>query len=136
MDIGIVLTPSLLRPCHSMLMWTLSLAGVQETTPIPNVSYLGQDLLSCMQTECCFEYSRIQVHHPISSYVEGTPFLNFMKEIGRNFELHKLTPMIHCRVFEDNLSCIRVAECPNSLQGPNTLESSTIILENIWQMVE
>lgn len=43
---------------------------------------------------------------------EVLPFLNMMKEINGIFPLHQTPPELFCRVWEDNRSCIKVAESP------------------------
>ena len=43
---------------------------------------------------------------------EVIPFMNLMMEVGDIFTLHNPKPVFHCKVFEDNRSCIRVAESP------------------------
>eukprot|EP00804_Cyclotella_cryptica_P006343 CCRYP_010172-RB/>CCRYP_010172-RB protein AED:0.32 eAED:0.32 QI:0/-1/0/1/-1/0/1/0/373 len=43
---------------------------------------------------------------------ETLPFLNLMQEIGGVFEFFNPKPKFHCKVFEDNASCIKVAESP------------------------
>jgi dihydroorotase len=40
------------------------------------------------------------------------PFLNLMEEIGMVLDVLNPKPKIHCKVFEDNMSCIKVAESP------------------------
>ena len=42
------------------------------------------------------------------------PFVNLMVEVDNIFPLNNPTPTFHCKVFEDNRSCIRVAESPKS----------------------
>ena len=39
-------------------------------------------------------------------------FLNLMKEIKQFLPISKQDPKFHCTVWEDNRSCIRVAESP------------------------
>ena len=41
---------------------------------------------------------------------EVIPFMNLMVKFGEVFPLHNPKPEFHCKVFEDNSSCIRVAE--------------------------
>ena len=41
---------------------------------------------------------------------EVIPFMNLMVKFGEVFPLHNPKPEFHCKVFEDNNSCIRVAE--------------------------
>ena len=41
---------------------------------------------------------------------ETLPFLNLMQEIGVVFKFFNPKPKFHCKVFEDNVSCIKVAE--------------------------
>ena len=40
------------------------------------------------------------------------PFLNLMEEIGTVLGVFNPKPKFHCKVFEDNMSCIKVAESP------------------------
>ena len=41
---------------------------------------------------------------------EVIPFMNFMVKVGEVFPIHNPKPEFHCKVFEDNNSCIRAAE--------------------------
>ena len=41
---------------------------------------------------------------------EVIPFMDLMVEVGEVFSLHNTKPEFDCKVFEDNNSCIRVAE--------------------------
>ena len=43
---------------------------------------------------------------------EVIPFMNLMMEVGDIFMLHNPKPVFHCKVFEDNRSCIKVTESP------------------------
>ena len=41
---------------------------------------------------------------------EVIPFMNLMVEVGEVFPLHNPKPEFHCKLFENNNSCIRMAE--------------------------
>ena len=47
-----------------------------------------------------------------TSNAREIPFLNLVQEIGEVFEIFNPKPKFHCKVFEDNVSCIKVAESP------------------------
>ena len=40
------------------------------------------------------------------------PFMYLLKEIPCVFDIYMPQPSVHCKVFEDNRSCISVAEAP------------------------
>ena len=41
-------------------------------------------------------------------------FMKVMVEVGSIFPLHNPIPKFHCKFFEDNRSCIKVAESPRN----------------------
>ena len=43
---------------------------------------------------------------------EVIPFVNLMMEVGDIFKLHNPKSKLHCKIFENNQSCIKVAESP------------------------
>ena len=43
---------------------------------------------------------------------EVIPFMNMMMEVADILKLHNPKPKLHCKVFEDNRSCIKVTESP------------------------
>ena len=63
---------------------------------------------------------------------EVLPFLNLMKEIEEFLPVKKSEPEFFCTVWEDNRSCIKVAESPKF-----TLRTKHIALKyhHFWQFV-
>eukprot|EP00957_Ditylum_brightwellii_P044934 3407616-Ditylum_brightwellii.AAC.1 len=41
---------------------------------------------------------------------EVIPFMNLLEELSKVFSLHLSQPEVHCKVFEDNESCIAIAK--------------------------
>ena len=41
---------------------------------------------------------------------EVIPFMTFMKELSFIFDIHLPNPEVFCKLFEDNQSCISMAE--------------------------
>ncbi len=67
---------------------------------------------SKLQTEIALSTTEAEYIALSQAMRETLPFLNLMQEIGRVFEFFNPKPKFHCKVFEDNASCIKVAESP------------------------
>jgi hypothetical protein len=67
---------------------------------------------SKLQTEIALSTTEAEYIALSQSMRETLPFMNLMQEIGDVFEFFNPKPKFHCRVFEDNMSCIKVAESP------------------------
>ena len=68
--------------------------------------------LSKLQTEIALSTTEAECIALSQAMREVIPFMNLMQEIDDIFGLHNPSPKIHCKVFEDNRSCIKVAESP------------------------
>ena len=78
------------------------------------IMYAGCPLTWCskLQTEIALSTTEAE-YIALSQYVrEVIPFMNLIVEVGDVFPLNNPKPKFHCKVFEDNRSCIRVAESP------------------------
>mmetsp|Transcript_7788 Transcript_7788/g.16658 ORF Transcript_7788/g.16658 Transcript_7788/m.16658 type:complete len:228 (+) Transcript_7788:167-850(+) len=67
---------------------------------------------SKLQTEIALSTTEAEYIALLSAMREVLPFLNMMKEIHDVFPLQETKPNFFCRVWEDNRSCINVAENP------------------------
>ena len=67
---------------------------------------------SKLQTEIVLSTTEAEYIALSQSLREVLPFMNLMKEIDDVFGIHNPSPKFHCKVFEDNLSCIKVAKSP------------------------
>ena len=67
---------------------------------------------SKLQTEIALSTTESEYIALSQAMRETIPFMNLMMEVGKIFPLHKPVPKFHCKVFEDNRSCIKVAESP------------------------
>jgi hypothetical protein len=76
--------------------------------------YVGCPLTWCskLQTEIALSTTESEYIALSQAMREVIPFMNLMMEEGEIFKLHNLKPVFHYKVFEDNNSCIRVAESP------------------------
>jgi len=68
--------------------------------------------LSKLQTEIALSTTEAEYIALSQAMREVIPFMNLMQEIDDIFGIHNPSPKIHCKVFEDNRSCIKVAESP------------------------
>ena len=67
---------------------------------------------SKLQTEIALSTTEAE-YISLSKAMRGViQLMNLMVEVGDIFPLHNPKPKFHCKVFEDNNSCIRVAESP------------------------
>ena len=90
---------------------------------------------SKLQTEIALSTTEAEYIALSQAMREALPFMNLMQEIGAVFEFHNPKPKFHCKVFEDNISCIKVAESPKFTPiGPNTSPSNTITSVNTLRM--
>ncbi len=78
------------------------------------IMYAGCPLTWCskLQTEIALSTTESEYIALSQAMREVIPFMNLMMEVGDIFTLHNPKPVFHCKVFEDNNSCIRVAESP------------------------
>jgi hypothetical protein len=67
---------------------------------------------SKLQTEIALSTTESEYIALSSSMRETIPFLNLLKEISDIFGLPSTQPVFHCKVWEDNESCIKVAQSP------------------------
>ena len=67
---------------------------------------------SKLQTEIASSMTEAEYIDLSQAMREVIPFMNLMVEVGDIFPLHNPKPEFHCKVFEDNNSCIRFAESP------------------------
>ncbi|KAL7447624.1 hypothetical protein ACHAXS_000022, partial [Conticribra weissflogii] len=76
--------------------------------------YAGCPIYWCskLQTEIALSTTEAEYIALSHSMQEVLPFMNLLKEIHDVFPLPDFKPEFHCRVFEDNRSCIKVAESP------------------------
>jgi hypothetical protein len=78
------------------------------------IMYAGCPLTWCskLQTEIALSTTESEYIALSQAMREVIPFMNLMMEVGDVFPLNNTKPKLHCKVFEDNNSCIRVAESP------------------------
>ena len=76
--------------------------------------YAGCPLTWCskLQTEIALSTTEAEYVALSQAMREVIPFMNLMVEVGDVFPLNNPKPKFHCKVFEDNRSCIKVAESP------------------------
>jgi hypothetical protein len=67
---------------------------------------------SKLQTEIALSTTEAEYIALSQAMREVIPFMELMQEIDDVFGIHNPSPTFHCRVFEDNRSCIKVAESP------------------------
>ncbi len=67
---------------------------------------------SKLQTEIALSTTEAEYIALSQAMREMLLFLNLMQEIGVVFEFFNPKPKFHCKVFENNMSCIKVAESP------------------------
>jgi hypothetical protein len=67
---------------------------------------------SKLQTEIALSTTEAEYIALSQSMCETIPFLNLMAEIGNVLDIFSPKPKVHCKVFEDNMSCIKVPESP------------------------
>ena len=79
------------------------------------IVYAGYPIFWCskLQTEIALSTTESEYIALSQSMHEVLPFLNVSNEIHKVFPLEKSKPEFFCRVWEDNRSCIKVAEHPN-----------------------
>ena len=76
------------------------------------IMYAGCTLTRCskLQTERALITTESEYIDLSQAMREVILFMNLMVEVGEFFPLHNPKPEFHCKVFEDNNICIRVAE--------------------------
>ena len=76
------------------------------------IYYAGCPVLwqSKLQTEIALSTAEAEYIALSSAMREVIPFMYLMEELVKIFELYVPTPEVHCTVFEDNRSCIAIAE--------------------------
>jgi hypothetical protein len=78
------------------------------------IMYAGCPITWCskLQTEIALSTTEAEYIALSQAMREVIPFMHLMQEIDQVFGIHNPSPTFHCRVFEDNRSCIKVAESP------------------------
>ena len=125
MDKGIVFEPDLSRglECHVDADFAGGWASGEHSTPESVlsragyvISYAGCPIHWCSKLESEIALSTTEAEYIAMSMAmrEVLPFLNLMSELKFFLpkELNKKQPRFFCTVWEDNRSCIRVAESP------------------------
>ena len=76
------------------------------------IYYAGCPVLWCskLQTEIALSTAEAEYIALSQAMREVIPLMNFMDELSEVIELHIPKPRIKCKVFEDNRSCIAIAE--------------------------
>ena len=76
------------------------------------ISYAGCPLIWCskLQTEIALSTAEAEYIALSQSMREVLPLMEFLRESDQVFDLHLPKPKIHCKVFEDNNSCIAMTE--------------------------
>ena len=67
---------------------------------------------SKIQTEIALSTNKSEYIALSQAIQEVIPFIDLMIEVGDVFTLHNLNPKFHCKVFEENHSCVKVMESP------------------------
>ena len=67
---------------------------------------------SKLQTEIALSTTESESIAFSSAMREVIPFLNLMQEISKIFPISEKKPIFRCKVYEDNESCIKVAQSP------------------------
>ena len=68
--------------------------------------------LSKLQTEISLSTTESEYIALSHSLREAIPMMTFLEEIKRVLPMDLERPKLHCKVFEDNNSCIELAKCP------------------------
>ena len=78
------------------------------------IMYAGCPITWCskLQTEIALSTTESEYIALSQAMREVIPFMNLMMEVNDIFTLNHSKPVFHCKVFEDNNSCIKVAESP------------------------
>ena len=76
------------------------------------ISYAGCPIIWCskLQTEIALSTAEAEYIALSQAMREVLPLMELLKEVDLVFKLHLPKPKIHCKVFEDNNSCIAMAE--------------------------
>eukprot|EP00978_Attheya_sp_CCMP212_P014686 scaffold37545_cov64-Attheya_sp.AAC.1 len=76
------------------------------------IMYAGCPVLwvSKLQTEIALSTTEAEYIALSQAMREVIPFMNLLKELSVIFDIYLPEPEVHCKVFEDNNSCIAVAE--------------------------
>ena len=79
------------------------------------IMYAGCPLLWCskLQTEIALSTTEAEYIALSQAMREVLPMMTLLKEINKIFPIGFKTPRIHCKVWEDNESCIKVAKNEN-----------------------
>ncbi len=78
------------------------------------IMYAGCPIMrsSKLQTEIALSTTEAEYIVLSQKVLETSLFLDLLLEIGTVFEFFNPKPKFHCKVFKDNVSCIKVAESP------------------------
>ena len=76
------------------------------------ISYAGCPIMwmSKLQTEIALSTAEAEYIALSQAMRQVIPLMNLLREINNIFPLHLPEPKMHCKVFEDNNSCISIAE--------------------------
>ena len=120
-DKGIHYKPDMTRglECYVDADFAGGWSSGDHTNPECVLSIMGFVIMydGCPLTWCSKLQREISLSTTESKYIalsqamrEAIPFMNLMVEVGDVFPLHNPKLEFHCKVFEDNNSCIRVEE--------------------------
>ena len=90
-------------------MRTSQEAGHLAIIPTQSASYRERDYFK-LQTDIALSTTEAEYIALSQAMREVIPFMNLMVEVGDIFPLHNPKPEFHCKVFEDDNSCIIVLE--------------------------
>ena len=78
------------------------------------IYYMGMPIAWCSKLESRVELSSTEVEYAALSTClrDATPIMNLIAEISTHVQVQLLKPVIKCQLFEDNESCIKIAQAP------------------------
>ena len=99
------------------------------------ITYVGCEVLWCSKSQMeitliTTESEYIVLSHDMRNMI---PFMEMMKEVTFIFYIHLPSPEVFWKLFEDNQSCISVAELKFFYQEQNTSILSIIISEALYK---
>ncbi len=123
MDKGLMYRPDLTKglECYVDADFAGGWSSGDQTNPESVLSRTGFVIMyagcpifwsSKLQTEIALSTTEAEYIALSSAMREVLPFLTMMREIHDVFPLKERKPNFYCRVWEDNRSCIKVAESP------------------------
>lgn len=120
-DKGLVLKPDLSKglECHVDADWAGSWTHRSSSDPSSTysrtgfcITYAGCPLVwkSSMQSIIALSTTEAEYIALSTALREVISIIQLLKELeGKGFAIHKTTPKITCRTFEDNMSCLKIA---------------------------